>query len=55
MPEGDLLTCLTAERMILKHVASDAYTPSVNRIRAGNTECFLPSEIIDLQVWVDRV
>ena len=52
--EGDLLTCLMAERMILKHVVSHAYTPTMNRIRAGNTECFLPSEPIDLQTWVDR-
>lgn len=52
--EGDLLTCLLAERMILKQVVSCAYTPTANRIRAGNTECFLPSEPIDLQAWVDR-
>jgi hypothetical protein len=37
-----------AERMILKHVASQVYTPTMNRIRAGNTECFFPSEPIDL-------
>lgn len=52
--EGDLLTCLMAERMILKQVASRAYTPTANRIRAGNTECFRPSDPIDLQAWVDR-
>jgi hypothetical protein len=52
--EGDLLTCLTAERMILKYVASHAYTPTMNRIRGGNTECFLPSEPINLQEWVDK-
>lgn len=53
--ESDLLTCLTTERMIIKHVASHAYTPSKNRIRAGNTECFLPGMPIDLQAWVDQV
>jgi hypothetical protein len=52
--DGDLLTCLTAERMILKHVASRAYTPTGNRIRAGNTECFLPGEPLDLQAWAQR-
>jgi len=52
--EGDLLTCLTTERMILKYVASRAYTPTINRIRGGNTECFLPSEPINLQGWVDQ-
>ena len=53
--ESDLLTCLTAERMIIKHVASHAYTPSTNRIRGGNTECFLPGMPIDLQAWADQV
>ena len=37
-----------AERMILKHVAGKVYTPTMNRIRAGNTKCFFPSEPIDL-------
>jgi hypothetical protein len=49
--EDNLLTCLVAEQMILKHVASRAYTPTTNRIRGGNTECFLPGETIDLQGW----
>jgi hypothetical protein len=50
--EAELLTCLMAERMILKHVASRAYTPTRNRIRGGGTECFFPGEPIDLQAWV---
>lgn len=52
--EGDLLTCLMAERMILKHVAVGAYTPTKNRIRGGNTECFCLTEPIDLLVWIRR-
>jgi hypothetical protein len=52
--ETSLLTSLKAEQMILKHVASRAYSPTANRIRGGNTECFLPGPPIDLQAWVER-
>jgi hypothetical protein len=52
--EDDLLTCLMAEQMILKVVASRAYTPTASRIRGGDTECFIPDESIDLQAWVEH-
>ena len=37
-----------AERIILKRIAGQVYTPTMNRIGAGNTECFFPNEPIDL-------
>lgn len=52
--EADLLACLTAERMILKHAGSRAYLPTMNRIRGGITECFLPDKPVDLRAWVKR-
>jgi hypothetical protein len=52
--ETDLLTCLTAERMVLRHVASRAYTPTTNRIRGGSTECFFPGAPIDLEAWIEQ-
>jgi hypothetical protein len=47
--EADLLTCLIAEQIVLRRVACRAYTPTANRIRGGDTECFLPGELIDLR------
>ena len=52
--EADLLTCLTAEQLLLRHVSGRAYTPTANRIRAGNTECFIPGEAINLQLWINH-
>jgi hypothetical protein len=52
--EADLLTCLKAERSILKHVAARAYIPTANRIRGGSTECFLPGARIDLRAWIRK-
>jgi hypothetical protein len=50
--EGNLLSCLTTEQLILKHVAERSYTPTDGRIRGGDTECFLPGEPINLRDWV---
>ena len=52
--ETGLLTCLTAGQMVLRQVAGRAYTPTGNRIRGGNTECFMPGEPINLQLWVKQ-
>jgi hypothetical protein len=52
--QGDLLTCLQAEELIVAHVAPAVYTPTQGRIRGGNTECFLPSVLVELEPWVRR-
>jgi hypothetical protein len=44
-----------AEISIAPDAAHDrAYAPTANRIRAGNTECFMPGEPVHLQSWIEQ-